>query len=187
MEKGYVILDHTFCLFFFFKQKTAYEIKECDWSSDVCSSDLKSAEQESAAGGSNCATPIAVHPIARDSEFQPNDDSAEQRPARRQPCQQHPIDCRAHCRTAQQHSYPRLTEQFADGKNKSLPGRIHRCVTRMPVHMESFETDPHRMRRIRKPAMRERISHEQITEFVVDARYGNGQARKQSCSNCDGE
>src|ERR1051326_2675062 len=27
-------------LFFFFKQKTAYEIKECDWS-DVCSSDLK--------------------------------------------------------------------------------------------------------------------------------------------------
>ena len=27
-------------LIFFFKQKTAYEIKECDWSSDVCSSDL---------------------------------------------------------------------------------------------------------------------------------------------------
>src|SRR2546427_6576381 len=27
------------CLFFFFKQKTAYEI-DCDWSSDVCSSDL---------------------------------------------------------------------------------------------------------------------------------------------------
>src|ERR1051326_1738150 len=26
--------------FFFFKQKTAYEIKECDWSSDVYSSDL---------------------------------------------------------------------------------------------------------------------------------------------------
>ena len=27
-------------MFFFFKQKTAYEIYECDWSSDVCSSDL---------------------------------------------------------------------------------------------------------------------------------------------------
>src|SRR2546430_11053689 len=26
--------------FFFFKQKTAYEI-DCDWSSDVCSSDLR--------------------------------------------------------------------------------------------------------------------------------------------------
>mgnify|MGYP007087664070 CR=1 FL=1 len=30
-----------FCFFvFFFKQKTAYEILTCDWSSDVCSSDL---------------------------------------------------------------------------------------------------------------------------------------------------
>ena len=29
-----------FCVFFFFKQKTAYEIRNCDWSSDVCSSDL---------------------------------------------------------------------------------------------------------------------------------------------------
>ena len=28
--------------FFFFKQKTAYEIYQCDWSSDVCSSDLQS-------------------------------------------------------------------------------------------------------------------------------------------------
>src|SRR5213596_2342171 len=26
--------------FFFFKQKTAYEIRPCDWSSDECSSDL---------------------------------------------------------------------------------------------------------------------------------------------------
>src|SRR6056300_1102527 len=28
-----------FSSFFFFKQKTAYEISECDWSPDVCSSD----------------------------------------------------------------------------------------------------------------------------------------------------
>ena len=31
--------------FFFFKQKTAYEIYQCDWSSDVCSSDLDEADQ----------------------------------------------------------------------------------------------------------------------------------------------
>ena len=30
--------------FFFFKQKTAYEIYQCDWSSDVCSSDLYTAD-----------------------------------------------------------------------------------------------------------------------------------------------
>src|SRR3546814_2874207 len=28
------------CVFFFFKQKTAYEVRISDWSSDVCSSDL---------------------------------------------------------------------------------------------------------------------------------------------------
>src|SRR3546814_6273739 len=28
------------CRFFFFKQKTAYEMRISDWSSDVCSSDL---------------------------------------------------------------------------------------------------------------------------------------------------
>src|SRR3546814_8850972 len=29
------------CGFFFFKQKTAYEMRISDWSSDVCSSDLR--------------------------------------------------------------------------------------------------------------------------------------------------
>src|SRR3546814_9363169 len=40
-------------IFFFFKQKTAYELRISDWSSDVCSSDLQ--EQRQRAGG-------AVHP-----------------------------------------------------------------------------------------------------------------------------
>src|SRR3546814_2712559 len=31
------------CLFLFFKQKTAYEVRISDWSSDVCSSDLVAA------------------------------------------------------------------------------------------------------------------------------------------------
>src|SRR3546814_1447464 len=31
----------TFFVFFLFKQKTAYEMRISDWSSDVCSSDLK--------------------------------------------------------------------------------------------------------------------------------------------------
>ncbi len=38
---GYVVFFFFFSFVFFFKQKTAYEIKECDWSSDVCSSDLQ--------------------------------------------------------------------------------------------------------------------------------------------------
>src|SRR3546814_2810559 len=39
-------------VFFFFKQKTAYEMRISDWSSDVCSSDLHSgANQAEAADG----------------------------------------------------------------------------------------------------------------------------------------
>src|SRR3546814_8958630 len=33
-----------FVYFFFFKQKTAYEMRISDWSSDVCSSDLNPAD-----------------------------------------------------------------------------------------------------------------------------------------------
>src|SRR3546814_8441460 len=34
---------YVFLFFFFFKQKTAYEMRISDWSSDVCSSDLPEA------------------------------------------------------------------------------------------------------------------------------------------------
>src|SRR6059036_2673276 len=53
-----IIFDNLFCFvfFFFFKQKTAYEITYGDWSSDVCSSDLSpgaacGAPRARAAGG----------------------------------------------------------------------------------------------------------------------------------------
>src|SRR3546814_7620474 len=37
-----------FCLvFFFFKQKSAYELRISDWSSDVCSSDLRATDSRS--------------------------------------------------------------------------------------------------------------------------------------------
>src|SRR5213079_2396235 len=39
------MLRYSFVFFFFFKQKTAYEITTGDWSSDVCSSDLLPARE----------------------------------------------------------------------------------------------------------------------------------------------
>src|SRR3546814_7859338 len=36
----YLVLNVMLWFFFFFKQKTAYEMRISDWSSDVCSSDL---------------------------------------------------------------------------------------------------------------------------------------------------
>src|SRR3546814_6644206 len=40
-----ILVDFLF-IFFFFKQKTAYEMRISDWSSDVCSSDLQDRGQE---------------------------------------------------------------------------------------------------------------------------------------------
>ena len=40
MNHFFLALSYCVSFFFFFKQKTAYEILTCDWSSDVCSSDL---------------------------------------------------------------------------------------------------------------------------------------------------
>src|SRR3546814_6005105 len=44
------VFRYRYFLFFFFKQKTAYEMRISDWSSDVCSSDLQMAEDTQVAG-----------------------------------------------------------------------------------------------------------------------------------------
>src|SRR3546814_16277953 len=44
-------------LFFFFKQKTAYEMRISDWSSDVCSSDLPAGGRGAVVNG----MPLAAH------------------------------------------------------------------------------------------------------------------------------
>src|SRR3546814_10520552 len=43
--------------FFFFKQKTAYEMRISDWSSDVCSSDLTSLDKFRANEGGSSLSP----------------------------------------------------------------------------------------------------------------------------------
>src|SRR3546814_2131196 len=45
---------------FFFKQKTAYELRISDWSSDVCSSDLRLAVELRTVPGSDAGLPIFV-------------------------------------------------------------------------------------------------------------------------------
>ena len=48
---------------FFFKQKTAYEIYQCDWSSDVCSSDLHKAASEVVKLGENPKLSGYIYPL----------------------------------------------------------------------------------------------------------------------------
>src|SRR3546814_9018343 len=44
-----VVLSWSLVSFFFFKQKTAYEMRISDWSSDVCSSDLRPGHPQTVA------------------------------------------------------------------------------------------------------------------------------------------
>src|SRR3546814_4213815 len=59
-------------IFFFFKQKTAYEMRISDWSSDVCSSDL---DEEDCAGG-------LARDLLRLRRDEPADDRVAAPPAR---------------------------------------------------------------------------------------------------------
>src|SRR3546814_5191221 len=43
---------------FFFKQKTAYEMRISDWSSDVCSSDLSSLQSDGSTASGNGAVAL---------------------------------------------------------------------------------------------------------------------------------
>src|SRR3546814_20264500 len=52
----------TFDCFFFFKQKTAYEMRISDWSSDVCSSDLGNVDCRFAADEHDTAPASGCHP-----------------------------------------------------------------------------------------------------------------------------
>src|SRR3546814_7005168 len=54
----------SYCWFFFFKQKTAYEMRISDWSSDVCSSDLRDVLAGAAEAAANADAGSAVAPVS---------------------------------------------------------------------------------------------------------------------------
>src|SRR3546814_6476041 len=52
----FLCVDCVGYIFFFFKQKTAYEMRISDWSSDVCSSDLQPRTAPAASDSAGFAT-----------------------------------------------------------------------------------------------------------------------------------
>src|SRR3546814_4141617 len=66
-----------FFLFFFFKQKTAYEMRISDWSSDVCSSDL---QREAPTRRTKCTQAIEQQQQRRERQ---TEHRQRQRPLRR--------------------------------------------------------------------------------------------------------
>src|SRR3546814_6365188 len=73
-----------FLWFFFFKQKTAYELRISDWSSDVCSSDLDPREAGRPRGPRGCGPVRGRGRLPRDEERSKRSD-ARDRAAEDQP------------------------------------------------------------------------------------------------------
>src|SRR3546814_13858938 len=63
-----VLSVYIFFVFFFFKQKTAYEMRISDWSSDVCSSDLGCLNGSDAPGDSDAGTVETAFTALRGAE-----------------------------------------------------------------------------------------------------------------------
>src|SRR3546814_4262175 len=53
-----MVWEYVLVLFFFFKQKTAYEMRISDWSSDVCSSDLQLYRRAARRAGGEGGVPL---------------------------------------------------------------------------------------------------------------------------------
>src|SRR3546814_8520243 len=63
-----IVLSVCYLHFFFFKQKTAYEMRISDWSSDVCSSDLPNGETWASRSGS-IWVPLAARVLTTSPSF----------------------------------------------------------------------------------------------------------------------
>src|SRR3546814_1300577 len=84
--------------FFFFKQKTAYEMRISDWSSDVCSSDLKAnpqryTEQDHRDQEGNAPAPVGEGLLA-DQRARRDDDEQRRKQAERRGGQIGSASCR---------------------------------------------------------------------------------------------
>src|SRR3546814_6154885 len=66
-----VVMSCVLFCFFFFKRKTAYEMRISDWSSDVCSSDLPRREEARRRCLTSLEEHVAVQIIAADRPVEP--------------------------------------------------------------------------------------------------------------------
>src|SRR3546814_7498039 len=105
-------------LFFFFKQKTAYEMRISDWSSDVCSSDLPVTGRIVVAGD--------VETAQRRREQDGGEMRGRERRRRRQMGQHHPQRQDGLDAFAGRHYIVRLTEP--DGMSAKITHRTSRRV-----------------------------------------------------------
>src|SRR3546814_8205902 len=111
-------------VFFFFKQKTAYEMRISDWSSDVCSSDLKCEGQgdgkDDRCRRDACPTPMLLPPAPP---------SERQRQKRRTRCARRQTDAAA-ALAAQHPAKPQRRQQHRSEERRVGKECVSTCRSR---------------------------------------------------------
>src|SRR3546814_2950456 len=89
------------CLFFFFKQKTAYEMRISDWSSDVCSSDLIVGARKAGCGWADPRARGVGQPIGHRVGVDPLHPLEQAKPAERRRSEERRVgkECVSTCRS----------------------------------------------------------------------------------------
>src|SRR5205823_5480030 len=78
------------------------------------------AENQCSTESGNRSSPVAVHPIAEDSDPQKDQNSAQQRPKRWKIALQHPEKCGNHSGSGQQNADPRIAKQLPKRQSGAL-------------------------------------------------------------------
>src|SRR5260370_28165665 len=76
-----------------------------------------------------------------------------------------------------------MADDLTERQSQALRGRVHGGVLRKRIYVKGFEADPHGMRWIGQAPVREGITHQQVTEFVVNAGDRNMKKRKREKTN----
>ncbi len=114
-------------------------------------------------------------PAIVDSEVQrqwqdANDQPARQRPRRGQKTPQHPPSRDAPQRDANPRPDDRIPQDLSQREQHPLARRVLGLIRRLLDDVKGLEVLPQRVRRIRQPAVRERVGRQQVAELVMNHR-----------------
>ena len=70
-------------------------------------------------------------------------------------------------------------QAYSGCEKQSLRGEIHRHITRLLQDVKALEVYPHWVCGIGEPAHGEGLARQEMTEFVMNERMGDGQERQK--------
>ena len=76
-----------------------------------------------------------------------------------------------------------VEDYLACGEEHPLRGEIHRRISGLLNYVERLEVDPHRMSWVGEAATGESISHQKVTELIVNAGRGDRQNRRSDAAH----